>query len=76
MDNLHAQIDEKRRILRREYGGMMTVTQLQKEIGYRDAAHAKQWAESVGLDRIQIGRMKKYDTDQLARILVNARGMC
>ncbi len=51
MDNLYAQIDEKRKILRREYGGMMTIEQLKKEIGYYDNAHAKHWAADVGLDR-------------------------
>ncbi len=54
----------------------MTLEQLKRELGYHDNTQAKRWAVDAGLDLIQIGRMKKYDTDQLARILVNARGMC
>lgn len=70
---LHAQIKEKRSIMREVYGGMMTLTDLTKELGMnRDAA--KEWAQEQGL-AICIGKRVKYETDEVARLIVNRRGM-
>ena len=68
-------IREKRNILREVYGGMMTVTDLAKELGYSDRKSARRAAEEMGLRATRIGRLKRYDTDLVARALVNGRGM-
>lgn len=68
-------VKEKRNILREVYGGMMTVTDLAKELGYSDRKSARRVAEEMGLQATRIGRLKRYDTDLVARALVNGRGM-
>ncbi|MCD8376771.1 MAG: hypothetical protein LUD69_07485 [Oscillospiraceae bacterium] len=75
-DNAHyREIAEKRRILRQEYGGLMTVSELGREVGYKDSRDARRWAQEVGLEPVQMGRKVKYDVDQLAKIIVMRRGM-
>ena len=68
-------VREKRSILREVYGGMMTVTDLAKELGYSDRKSARRAIEEMGLQATRIGRLKRYDTDLVARALVNGRGM-
>lgn len=68
------QIREKRLIMREVYGGLMTLTDLSHELGMnRDKA--RQWGREhmVG---VQIGSRIKYDTDEVAKIIVQRRGMC
>lgn len=68
-------VREKRSILREAYGGMMTVTDLAKELGYSDRKSARRAIEEMGLQATRIGRLKRYDTDLVARALVDGRGM-
>lgn len=75
-NDLHArEIREKRNILRQEYGGMMSPTDLMRELGYRSPQSMKRWTREVGLLGTKIGARVKYDTDSVARILVNMKGM-
>lgn len=73
MSALRTQISEKRTILRDLYGGMMTLADLSKELGMRPE-EAKVWAFGVGVGS-RIGKRVKYETDEVARIIVNGRGM-
>lgn len=73
MSTLHAQIREKQNILREIYGGMMTQTDLAKELGMR-SDYAKEWAEQEGL-AIRIGKRVRYETDMVAKRIVELRGM-
>lgn len=66
---------KKADILRDRYGGMMTATDLARELGYKDMRSAKEWAALHELPQAQVGRRKKYDTDQVAKALVSQRGM-
>ena len=75
MTNLQAQIREKRNIMREEYGGMMSLTQLAGELGFKDARSAKAWAAQHGLGN-QCGRYIKFETDMVAKLIVLGRGMC
>jgi hypothetical protein len=70
-----AAIREKRTILRREYGGMMSVTDLTHELGYASRQSTSAWIKMTGILGTKIGRSVKYDTDCVAKILVDARGM-
>lgn len=71
---LYSDIAEKRRILRDIYSGMMTLTDVAKELGVkRDVARA--WVRSLGLGT-QIGKRVYYETDEIAKAIVQARGMC
>lgn len=73
MTDLDGKIAEKRRILRRTYGGMMTVTDLGNELGMK-RPQAKAWAQEHGLG-CRIGKRIKVETDEFARVIVEIRGM-
>lgn len=73
MEERYKAIREKRNILRERYAGLMTLKQLSEEIGYKDVRFAKKWAQDVDLKMVQIGKSVRYDTDHLARILVDRR---
>ena len=67
-------IAEKRKMLRSLYGGMMSVTDLMDEFGYKSEESAKRAIRDMGVEPTKIGRSKKYDTDTVARRLVELRG--
>lgn len=71
---LYNDIAEKRKILRELYSGMMTLTDVAKELGVkRDVARA--WVRGLGLGT-QIGKRVYYETDEIAKAIVQGRGMC
>lgn len=74
MRTLYADIAEKRKLLREIYGGMMTLTDVARELG-RDRSVARAWVRSLGLGT-QIGKRVYYETDEIAKAIVNGRGMC
>ncbi|WP_204246196.1 hypothetical protein [Flavonifractor sp. An306] len=55
---------------------MMTLTDLMEELGYGSRISARKAVVAMGIPATQVGRMKKYDTDVVARRLVELRGMC
>lgn len=56
------------------YGGLMTVADLEKELGVTRAV-AKKWAED-NVPGVMIGKRVKYETRLVAKAIVNARGFC
>lgn len=74
MTTLQSQIHEKRNILRNIYGGMMTLADLSRELGMKKDA-ARSWATEQGIG-VRIGSRIKYETDEVARRIVERRGMC
>lgn len=73
MSSIYNETREKRTILRELYGGMMSLTDLSRELGMRQE-QARAWAEQEGLGSM-IGKRVKYETDQVAKRLVMKRGM-
>ena len=71
---IYNEIAEKRRTMRDLYGGMMNLTQLAHELGLKDKRVAKAWAAQNGIGN-QVGRFVKYETDQVAKKIVQGRGM-
>ena len=72
--NLYSNIDEKRKLLRGIYGGMMSLTDVARELSVtRDVARAWVRERSLG---VQIGKRVRYETDEVAKAIVMARGMC
>lgn len=76
MTEQQALIVQKRRIMRQEYGGLMSLKDLAHELGFRDTRAAKQWAVSHKVRAVQMpkqgGQMcHKFDTDHVAQILMN-----
>lgn len=75
MTPLQAARKEKREILRSIYGGMMTLADLSNELGYSNPRSTARWIQETGAPATMVGTRKKYDTDIIARILVDRRGM-
>ncbi len=79
-ENEHSRaIAEKRRILRSEYGGMMTLRQLCRELGYASSQAARTWARNHSLEGVLMGtgqrKSVRYETDIVAKVIVDGRGM-
>ena len=71
--SLYREIAEKRKIMRSEYGGTMSLTDLSFELHVTPHT-AKRWGQENGLG-ILIDRRVKYDTDMVAKQIVMGRGM-
>lgn len=71
---IYNEIAEKRRTMRSIYGGMMSLTDLTRELGLKDRRAAKAWAVQNGIGN-QVGRQIRFDTDCVAKIIVMGRGM-
>lgn len=76
MSQLYKQIAEKRNILRSIYGGLMTLEQVKQELGYKSNAATKRAIEELDVPGVKIGRSVRYDTDVLAKRIVERRYMC
>ena len=67
----YKEVNEKRKILREIYGGMMTLKQLSREL----AGPARKWVQEHALQGVRLGKSVRYETDQVARVIVDGRGM-
>ena len=72
----HANVREKRNILRSVYGGMMTMENIKTELGYTSRTSAIAWVKDVGLEGTRVNRGIRYETDLVAKKIVERRGMC
>lgn len=73
---IYREITEKRGILRGIYGGMMTLNEVMTELGYTSPVSARRAVQEMGIVPTQVGRMKRYETDLVAKRIVELRGMC
>lgn len=73
MNKQQNEIREKRNILREIYGGMMSQADLGRELGMKPA-DATNWAREQGIGTL-IGKRFKFETDMVAKVLVQRRGM-
>lgn len=73
MNALQTAIREKRNILRGVYGGMMSLSDLSREMGMNREA-ARSWAAANGIGNLTSRRVK-YETDEVAKLIVLGRGM-
>lgn len=72
---LGKQIAEKRKILRGLYGGVMTPTDLDRELGFKSKGGGSNWAKMVGVESIMVSPKRRgYETDRVAEEIV--RGRC
>lgn len=76
MSTNYREIYKKRDEMYDRYGGMMTMVQVKMELGVTDNRTAKEILRDLGVEPIRLGRSLKYETDMLARAIVNRRGMC
>lgn len=71
---LGKQIAEKRRALRDIYGGMMSPTDLDRELGFKTRGHGESWAASVGIEYVPVSAARRgYETDRVAEEIVKRR---
>jgi hypothetical protein len=56
------------------YGGLMSVADLEKELGVTRAV-AQKWAQD-NVPGVMIGKRVKYETRLVAKAIVSARGFC
>lgn len=70
---LREKVKEKQKILREEYGGMMSMKDLCRELGMTRIT-ARKWAQENGIGNI-VGNRLRFETDEVARLIVNGRGM-
>lgn len=75
MSSHYNAIKEKRQILRDIYGGMMSIADLTKELGYNSPKSVRSWLATVDVEAVKVGRGIRYETDQVAKAIVNGRGM-
>lgn len=72
MPQIYAEINTKRKIMREVYGGMMTAEDLHKELGMKPN-DARELMMGLGLG-IRIGNRVKFETDMVAKYIVEQRG--
>ena len=71
---LGKQIAEKRKILRGLYGGVMTPTDLDRELGFKSKGGGARWAQMVGVESVQVSPKRRgYETDRVAEEIVRGR---
>lgn len=58
------------------YGGMMTLTDVGKELGVGSRQTAKKFVESREIPGVTVGERVKYESRLVAKAIVNARGFC
>ena len=73
--NVYKEIERKQTILRGLYGGMMTMTEVKRELGLASDTSVREALREVEIPASKIGRRKMYETDLLAKRLVEVRGM-
>ena len=72
MTEQQAAIREKRNIMRDIYGGMMSQEALGRELGMKPE-DAREWARAQGIGN-RIGKRIKFETDMVAKVIVQQRG--
>lgn len=70
-------IATKRREIYDRHGGVLSPTDLSRELGFGDPRDAERWAREHDVPALQMGPRKRgYEADLVARSIVMARGMC
>lgn len=72
---LSQEIAQKRRLLRAEYGGLMSTTDLIHELGFSSRGATLKAARDLDIPSTLISGRRRYDTDIVAQRLVERRGM-
>lgn len=64
---------QKADVLRSIYGGMMTTSDVTRELGLGSRVSAKAWLIEHRIPGVLIGKRIKYETDAVAAEIVNGR---
>lgn len=68
-----AQLAAKQKLLYSRYGGMMTLSAVSRELGYKNRAVAQEWVLRHRIPEVQIGAVTRYESDVVARAIVDSR---
>lgn len=71
----YKEVEKKAKLLRADYGGMMSIKDLMRELGFDSHHTVKNWITENGVEGVRIGRSIRYETDQVAQVIVAGRGM-
>ena len=74
---LNREIAEKRRLMYETHGGIMSPTDIAKEVGYAPRSkNGDRWAQEHNIPAVRMGARKRgYETDLVAKAIVQGRGM-
>lgn len=74
---LSREIAEKRRLMYQRHGGIMSPTDVAREVGYfARAVLGDKWAAEHDIPAVRMGPHKRgYETDLVAKAIVQGRGM-
>lgn len=72
---IYDEIREKRKILRDLYGGSMTNRQLMGELGIKSKDTLRRAVQEMRIPVTVVAGRNRYDTDEVARRLVQLRNM-
>ena len=72
---IYDEIREKRKILRGLYGGSMNNHQLMKELGIKSRDTLRRAVRDMSIPVTVVAGRNRYDTDEVARRLVQLRNM-
>lgn len=72
----YREVKRKTEILRADYGGMMSVKDIMRELGFWSRHTVINWLRDNSVDGVKVDRKSvKYETDLIARRIVEQRGM-
>ena len=74
---LGKEIAEKRRLLYERHGGIMSPVDVAREMGYYpSSSRGDRWAQEHDVPAVRLGARKRgYETDLVAKAIVQSRGM-
>ena len=74
---LGKEIAEKRRLLYERHGGIMSPVDVAREMGYYPKpSSGDRWAQEHDVPAVRLGARKRgYETDLVAKAIVQSRGM-
>lgn len=67
------QLRVKQEALFRRYGGMMTLSEVSRELGYRNRVAARDWLIDKMVPEVRIGAVSRYESDVVAKAIVDSR---
>ena len=70
---IYDEIREKRKIMRDIYGGAMTNRQLMAELGVKSRDTLRRAVQEMGIPVTVVAGRNRYDTDEVAKRLVQLR---
>lgn len=73
--SFYKEVERKTKLLRADYGGMMFLKDLARELNYSSYNSVRAWLREHSVEGVKRGKSVAYETDQVAKAIVAARGM-